>query len=112
MGRAGALIGLVVALLCPAGASAQVSGSDARQLERTWPVINLQAPEPTDSTASATRPDFFLLRDSPTVILDHPQIYRLSYDTLPSAYAPQGSAQAYPPDVADRVVTVWVVKYR
>jgi hypothetical protein len=110
MGRAGALIGLVVALLCPAGAFAQVSGSDARQLERTWPVINLQ--EPIDSTSSPTQPDFFLHRNSTAGIVDRPQIYRLPYDTLPSAYAPQGSAQAYPPDVADRVVTVWVVKYR
>ena len=110
MGRAGALIGLVVALLCPAGASAQVSGSDARQLERTWPVINLE--QPIDSTSSAAHPDFFLHQDTTAGIVDRPQLSRLSYDTLPSAYAPQYSAQTYPPDVADRVVTVWVVKYR
>jgi hypothetical protein len=110
MGRAGALIGLVVAILCPAAAFAQVSGSDARQVERTWPAINLQ--EPIDSTSSPTQPDFFLHQDAGAGILDQPQISPLSFDTLPAAYAPQYSAQAYPPDVADRVVTVWVSRYR
>jgi hypothetical protein len=110
MGRARVLIGLAVALLCPAGAFAQVSGSDARQVERTWPVINLQ--EPVDSASSPAHAGFFLHQDPTAGIVDRPQLSRLSYDTLPSAYAPQYSAQSYPPDIADRVVTVWVVKYR
>ena len=96
MGRTRALIGLAVALLCPAAVSAQAPGTDAPEQERVGPVLNAGF-FPPDSTAAAPV---------------GPQISRLSYDTLPSAYAPQYSAQAYPPDVADRVVTVWLVKYR
>ncbi len=92
MGRASALIGLAVTLLCPAGALAQV----------------------IDSTSITARLELAPPRDSASAALPHPQISPLSYDTLPSAYASQGSAQAFVPplDVSDRVQTVWMVKYR
>jgi hypothetical protein len=113
MGRTRALIGLAVALLWPAAVSAQAPGAEAREQERVGPVINpgVEA-RPIDSTAAATSLGLFLPWDSTTATPVRPQISRLSYDTLPSAYAPQHSAQAYPPDVADRVVTVWLVRYR
>ena len=78
------------------GAFAQAPGADAPEQERAGPVLNAGFVPPDSTAGTPVRP----------------QISRLSYDTLPSASAPQYSAQGYPPDVADRVVTVWYVKYR
>jgi hypothetical protein len=111
MSRAGTLIGLI-ALLFAAGAQAQAPTSDVRQPGRTWPVINLQSPERIDTASSAIRPDFFLPRRSTGGILGHQDIYRVPHDILTASVLPN-SAQGHPGslDVADRVVTVWLVRY-
>ncbi|HEV7367132.1 MAG TPA: hypothetical protein VGN76_14905 [Gemmatimonadales bacterium] len=91
MGRTRALIGLVVALACTTRAQGQVSGSD-----------------------STSRVNLFFPRDSTATTLLRPQIAPPSYDSLTAASAVQPSVHTEPPslDVADRVVTVWLVKYR
>jgi hypothetical protein len=111
MSRAGTLIGLI-ALLFAAVAQAQAPGADVRQPGRTWPVINLQSPERIDTASSATRPDFFLPRRSTGGILGHQDIYRVPPEILTASVLPN-SAQGHPGslDVADRVVTVWLVRY-
>lgn len=111
VGRAGTLIG-PIALLFTAGAQAQAPAGDVRQPGRTWPVINLQSPERIDSTSSATRPDFFLPRDSTPDTIGRQGIYRVPHEIL-TASVLQNSGQGYPAalDVADRVVTVWLVRY-
>jgi hypothetical protein len=111
MSRAGTLIGLI-ALLFAAGAQAQAPGADVRQPGRTWPVINLQSQEVNDTVSSSTRPDFFLPRRSTGGILGHQDIYRVPPEILTAAVLPN-SAQGHPGslDVADRVVTVWLVRY-
>jgi hypothetical protein len=111
MSRAGALIGLF-ALLLPAGAHGQAPVPDVRQPDRTWPVINLQLLERNDTTSSATRPDFFLPRNSTAGFLKRQGIYQVPDDILTAAFVPQNLSQAYPSslDVADRVVTVWLVR--
>ena len=113
MSRAGALIGLI-ALLFAAGAHAQAPADDARQPDRTWPVINLQSPEQIDSTSTATRPDFFLPRDFTADIPNRQGVYRLPNNILTAAFVRPNPAQADPSslDVSDRVVTVWLVRYR
>jgi hypothetical protein len=111
MSRAGTLIGLI-ALLFAAGAQAQAPTSDVRKPDRTWPVINLQSTERIDTASSAIRPDFFLPRRSTGGILGHQDIYRVPHDILTASVLPN-SAQGHPGslDVADRVVTVWLVRY-
>jgi|SRR5215211_3159270 len=111
MSRAGTLIGLI-ALLFAAGAQAQAPTGDVRQPGRTWPVINLQSPERIDTASLATRPDFFLPRRSTGGILGHQDIYRVPHEILTASVLPN-SAQGHPGslDVADRVVTVWLVRY-
>jgi hypothetical protein len=111
MSRAGTLIGLI-ALLFAAGAQAQAPAPDVRQLGRTWPVINLQSPERIDTASLSTRPDFFLPRRSTGGILAHEDIYRVPPEILTASVLPN-SAQGHPGslDVADRVVTVWLVRY-
>jgi hypothetical protein len=111
MSRAGTLIGLI-ALLFAAGAQAQAPTSDVRKPDRTWPVINLQSTERIDTASSAIRPDFFLPRRSTGGILAHQDIYRVPPEILTASVLPN-SAQGHPGslDVADRVVTVWLVRY-
>jgi hypothetical protein len=111
MSKAGTLIGLI-ALLFAAGAQAQAPTADVRQPDRTWPVINLQSPEGIDTASSSTRPDFFLPRRSTGGILAHQDIYRVPPEIL-TASVLQNSAHGHPGylDVADRVVTVWLVRY-
>jgi hypothetical protein len=111
MSRAGTLIGLI-ALLFAAVAQAQAPGADVRQPGRTWPVINLQSPERIDTASSSIRPDFFLPRRSTGGILAHQDIYRVPPEILTASVLPN-SAQGHPGslDVADRVVTVWLVRY-
>jgi hypothetical protein len=110
MSRAGTLIGLI-ALLFAAGAEAQAPVADG-QPDRTWPVINLQSPEGIDTASSAIRPDFFLPRRSTGGILAHQDIYRVPPEILTASVLPN-SAQGHPGslDIADRVVTVWLVRY-
>src|SRR4051794_28469023 len=111
MSRAGVLIGMI-ALLLPAGAHGQAPPAHVRQPDRTWPIINLQSTERSDSTTSATRPDFFLPRDSTAGFLNGHRIYRLPDDILSAGFVRQNSTQAYPSslDAADRVVRVWLVR--